>query len=203
MAPAKKKAAKATPKAERAANGGSTKQQQVAPQAVSTRPKRHAEKRFYDDIEDERPQHLSTRGPRKKKGGLDRRTPPTLLYSSDAAAACCSRDGSPQTLVYCCCCCSEAATYFLRAGKYRLQTIVQYFIVYLSCFCIPHFGIAPLLGITRLLVHALARRNRRTPPSPGLCVVAALPSHAEALEACPVSLSKCRCFRREVARPDP
>lgn len=85
MAPSKKKAAKGAPKADNAAAGSAaagsaaasqtsstrttSKQHPVQQPAVSSRPKRNAEKRFYDDIEDNRPQHLSTRGPKKKKGG--------------------------------------------------------------------------------------------------------------------------------------
>ena len=86
MAPSKKKAAKGPPKADNVAAGSAasgsaapsqvsstraaSKQQPVQQPAVSSRPKRNAEKRFYDDIEDNRPQHLSTRGPKKKKGGV-------------------------------------------------------------------------------------------------------------------------------------
>lgn len=84
MAPSKKKAAKtlprmdgtasaspaaaSTPSSQASSTRGASKPQPVQ-QTVSSRPKRHAEKRFYDDMEDERPQHLSTRGPKKKKGG--------------------------------------------------------------------------------------------------------------------------------------
>lgn len=42
---------------------------QAAAVPVSSRPKRNAEKKRYDDSEDDRPQHLSTRRPKKKKGG--------------------------------------------------------------------------------------------------------------------------------------
>ena len=84
MAPARKKAGRAASKTDSSNNSGSntnttnntiisssaagSTKQRVPPQPVSTRPKRHAEKRFYDDIEDERPQHLSSKNARKKSG---------------------------------------------------------------------------------------------------------------------------------------
>ena len=86
MAPSKKKAAKGPPKSDNAPAGSATAASTASSQAsstraskphlvqqpvvVSSRPKRNAEKRFYDDIEDNKPQHLSTRGPKKKKGDV-------------------------------------------------------------------------------------------------------------------------------------
>lgn len=71
--------AKAAPSTKSAA-----KQPKQAQQPVSTRPKRQVpEKRFYDELEDERPQHLSARAPKKKKGGLHTTTvQPCLLFAT-------------------------------------------------------------------------------------------------------------------------
>lgn len=70
MAPPKKKVGN-TSKADSNSSSSSTAAASTKQQiTVSTRPKRHAEKRFYDDIEDERPQHLAAKSQRKKRGEL-------------------------------------------------------------------------------------------------------------------------------------
>lgn len=47
--------------------------------AVSSRPKRNAEKKKYDDSEDDRPQHLSAKRSKKKKGERGERAPARVV----------------------------------------------------------------------------------------------------------------------------
>lgn len=69
-----------------------SKQPKQTQQPVSTRPKRQVpEKRFYDELEDERPQHLSTRGLKKKKGGIRYCTVLLLLSAADGRSVFCTR----------------------------------------------------------------------------------------------------------------